>query len=390
MISIDVLGFGQVGSAVIKKIKQQDLPVQINSVLVKDVEKARETYGTTLTTELTSGGSVDLVIDCLPGIEPSFTYIKQAIDNGSDVITCNKELVSTLGPQLCNYAKERKRTIYFNSIPAAKTPEAINEINITQDNLLDFNPGDLYSFKAADGDITADYILKDVITASKTVATFDADKYKLVSTQAGDLVAIEIEKEIFLVKNALAPEEISYIREVCDSASEEDWGYSYMEELTGQGRHLYGDDEEKVKEYIERNYNPYWADKVVSVGNEPFCDKIRDRIMPFFEGKYDLPHFYEVQRQKPGEGLDEHYDAGYDERLLRAVIFYVNDDFTDGELYFPKLGFEYKPRAGDFITFPSSKEYLHGVKLVGPGPSRYALSGFAWAAGTLDIWAEDH
>ena len=75
---------------------------------------------------------------------------------------------------------------------------------------------------------------------------------------------------------------------------------------------------------------------------------------------------------------------------FNIIIFYVNGDFNDGELYFPKLNFEYKPQAGDFITFPSSKDYLHGVKIVGEGPSRYALSGFAWAAGTIDSWTKDH
>jgi len=216
------------------------------------------------------------------------------------------------------------------------------------------------------------------------------DIYALTTTESNGIAMVEIEDGIYLIKNALTDDEVSYLRNICDSASEEDWHISYIKELTKQGVELHGDNQAEVQAYIDRNYNKYWADKVINVGNDPFCDNILDRIRPFFEGKYDLQRLYDIQRQKPGEGLDEHHDAGYDERLLRAIIFYVNGDFNDGELYFPKLNFEYKPQAGDFITFPSSKDYLHGVKIVGEGPSRYALSGFAWAAGTIDSWTKDH
>jgi 2OG-Fe(II) oxygenase superfamily len=216
------------------------------------------------------------------------------------------------------------------------------------------------------------------------------DIFALAATEAGGLVAEEIEEGIYLIKNALSSEEIVYLRNLCDSATEEDWAKSYIKELTAQGVDIYGDNEAEIKAYIERNYNPYWADKVLPVDNDGFCKKIVDRIRPFFGDKYDLQELSELQRQKPGEGLDEHHDGGYDTRLLRAIIFYVNEDFEDGELYFPKLDFQYKPKAGDFITFPSSEKYLHGVKAVGPGPSRYALAGFAWAAGTIQLWTKDH
>jgi hypothetical protein len=215
-------------------------------------------------------------------------------------------------------------------------------------------------------------------------------KFNLATTKSGDLVAEELLDGVYLIKNALTPYEIEYLHNLAKSTTEDGWRVQYFAELTSQAVSLYGDDVGKIEDYIKRNKNEYWSDKVIKVPNEDLCDNILNRVMPFFGDKYDLGVFYEIQRQSVGEGLDEHYDGGYDPRLLRAVIFYINDDFNGGELYFPKQNFEYRPVAGDFITFPSSDDYLHGVKKVQPGPNRYALASFAWEAGIMEEWVKDH
>jgi predicted 2-oxoglutarate/Fe(II)-dependent dioxygenase YbiX len=112
-------------------------------------------------------------------------------------------------------------------------------------------------------------------------------------------------------------------------------------------------------------------------------EKLIEKIKPFFGDGYDLPVFSEINRQKIGEGMDEHCDMGSRSSLLRSMLFYINDDYEGGELYFPALNFEYKPKAGDFITFPSYEKYTHGVRPVLSGSNRYVVSGFAWAAGKM-------
>jgi hypothetical protein len=62
--------------------------------------------------------------------------------------------------------------------------------------------------------------------------------------------------------------------------------------------------------------------------------------------------------------------------VVFANVIYVNDDFTGGELHFPEIDITYVPKKGALIVFPSSDEYLHGVKPVGAGPTRYALPAF--------------
>jgi len=216
-------------------------------------------------------------------------------------------------------------------------------------------------------------------------------KFELTTTKSGGFVAEEIEEGIYVIKNALTSEEITYLRGLAESTTEEGWKATYLNELRQQGISVYGEDDvDGVEAYIQRNINEYWIDKTITIPDPDFCAKIVDRVRPFFEGKYDLQPLSEVQRQYEGQGLDEHYDGGYDERILRAIIFYVNDDFTGGQLYFPSRNFEYSPTAGDFITFPASKDYVHGVRLVGAGPGRYAMAGFAWEHGSLDKWIKDH
>jgi small subunit ribosomal protein S7 len=147
---------------------------------------------------------------------------------------------------------------------------------------------------------------------------------------------------------------------------------------------------EEIEEYINRNFNEYWSDKTLMIEDKNLCDNLVKKVKPFFGDNYDLSALYEAHRQKPGEGMSDHFDGGYDSRLLRSMLFYINDDFSGGELYFPELNFEYKPKAGNFITFPSHIKYVHGIRAVGAGADRYVLSGFAWEAGSLYKSIADH
>jgi len=59
-----------------------------------------------------------------------------------------------------------------------------------------------------------------------------------------------------------------------------------------------------------------------------------------------------------------------------AGLFYFNDDYEGGELYFPRQGIEFKPKAGAAYFFPGDKHYAHGVRPVKSG-NRFT-SPFFW------------
>jgi len=67
-----------------------------------------------------------------------------------------------------------------------------------------------------------------------------------------------------------------------------------------------------------------------------------------------LPHYDNV----PGEHLHP---------VMYGCVLYLNDDFTGGELWYPNLGVEYRPVAGDLIMHPGHREYSHGIRKVTEG-----------------------
>jgi hypothetical protein len=79
---------------------------------------------------------------------------------------------------------------------------------------------------------------------------------------------------------------------------------------------------------------------------------------------------------RPGDFQPLHADKEYLERDSDdypspdndiAALFYLNDDYTGGEIYFPIQDTLIKMNAGDAIFFPGDKEYMHQVYEVKSG-----------------------
>ncbi len=58
-----------------------------------------------------------------------------------------------------------------------------------------------------------------------------------------------------------------------------------------------------------------------------------------------------------------------------ASIIYLNDDFEGGQIHFPRLGLEPRIKPRMLAFFPSTSDYLHGVKEITAG-TRYTHSCF--------------
>lgn len=58
-----------------------------------------------------------------------------------------------------------------------------------------------------------------------------------------------------------------------------------------------------------------------------------------------------------------------------ALVIYINDDYEGGEIFFPDLDLEIKPKAGQLISWPSGPMFEHGVKHISGG-NRYVISSF--------------
>jgi len=79
-------------------------------------------------------------------------------------------------------------------------------------------------------------------------------------------------------------------------------------------------------------------------------------------GSRQEPHADKEMHEGPDAGKPNAfpwYDIG--------TVFYLNDDYEGGELYFPLQGIEFKPKPGAAYFFPGDKNYIHGVRPITSG-----------------------
>ena len=108
------------------------------------------------------------------------------------------------------------------------------------------------------------------------------------------------------------------------------------------------------------------------------------RVLPNWSCQpWGLARYIPDENLNGDEGLTMNYHTDYmpetaespgDKFGLTAVL-YPNDDYEGGEIAFRVVGedgvqkeFEYKPKAGDLVFFPSGHPYYHGVKRIYKAP----------------------
>src|SRR6187431_159623 len=85
----------------------------------RDVDLPRELF-TTDAEPLIVGS--DIVIELMGGIEPARTYLLQAINSGADVVTANKALLATHGPEIFDAADQVGAQVYYEAAAAGAIP----------------------------------------------------------------------------------------------------------------------------------------------------------------------------------------------------------------------------------------------------------------------------
>lgn len=132
-LRIALLGAGSVGAQVARLLTENkaELAARVGAELeligiaVRDLKASRaEGFPTELLTtdveKLILGA--DIVIEVMGGIQPAKTYILQALNSGSDVITANKALLATHGTELFDTAEQVGAQLYFEAAVAAAIP----------------------------------------------------------------------------------------------------------------------------------------------------------------------------------------------------------------------------------------------------------------------------
>lgn len=105
--------------------------------------------------------------------------------------------------------------------------------------------------------------------------------------------------------------------------------------------------------------------------------RLKERVDSFFNLDAH-PTSPAIVRWLPGQRQQPHADKELHEGENRgkpndfpyydiAGLFYINDDYEGGELYFPNQGIQFKPKAGAAYFFPGDMNYIHGVTEIKSG-----------------------
>jgi hypothetical protein len=81
---------------------------------------------------------------------------------------------------------------------------------------------------------------------------------------------------------------------------------------------------------------------------------------------------YTILKYGKGQKFVNHIDDHKDYHRRVSLVYYINDDYTGGEIVFPRFGITYKPAKDELLIFPSTYVYNHSVLPVIEG-TRYAV-----------------
>ena len=132
---VALLGLGTVGTGVYKVMKTQESQMQqklntvlrIGRILVRDPKKHEGEVDdpsvlTSSYEDIISDPRIRIVIEVMGGIEPAYTYIRDALEAGKSVVTANKDLIAERGGELMAIAEENRVDLRFEASVAGGIP----------------------------------------------------------------------------------------------------------------------------------------------------------------------------------------------------------------------------------------------------------------------------
>jgi homoserine dehydrogenase len=110
--------------------------LQLGPILVRDLGKERPGVDpellTTDASDVLDDPEVGIVIEVMGGLDPTFHYLRRALDAGKGVVTANKQLLSRHGPELLEAAAQAGTELRFEASACA----AIPVIKVLRESLL--------------------------------------------------------------------------------------------------------------------------------------------------------------------------------------------------------------------------------------------------------------
>ena len=111
MVNVAVLGYGTIGSGVVEVLQTNTEVIAQRAgeeIAVKYILDLRDFSGDPNADKV-------VVVECMGGVEPAYTFVKRALLNGRSVATSNKELVAKHGAELIAIAHEKNINFLFEA-----------------------------------------------------------------------------------------------------------------------------------------------------------------------------------------------------------------------------------------------------------------------------------
>lgn len=148
MVKIAVLGYGTVGSGVVRVLNTNHDNINTRAgqeIDIKYVLDLRDFEGDPVQEKIVhdydiilKDEEIKIVVEVMGGVEPAYTYVKSALEHGKSVCTSNKELVARHGAELLELAKKNQLNFLFEASVGGGIP-IIRPLNnsLTADEITD-------------------------------------------------------------------------------------------------------------------------------------------------------------------------------------------------------------------------------------------------------------
>jgi homoserine dehydrogenase len=132
---IGIIGLGNVGEAVVSSLKRysplifnrSSLKIEIKAVcdLKKEKRKIASKFSIPFTNNaffLINDPQIDIIVELIGGIEPAYTFIREALKRGKNVVTANKALLAEKGREIFRLAEKKNKTVGFEASVCGAIP----------------------------------------------------------------------------------------------------------------------------------------------------------------------------------------------------------------------------------------------------------------------------
>lgn len=197
-----------------------------------------------------------------------------------------------------------------------------------------------------------------------------------------------LDENIFYIENVIDKKDLDLINNFYDQNK----NYFF------RSGNFFNFNENKVLEKDFKNDKEYKSFKDSVNEIKKINKKMEDILINNIDIEYHHPHFnyglmqyYNQEINNDGWAIPLHSDKyTYSEDknvdshnspdsfyVVSGYIFYFNDDYTGGEVFYDKKNITFRPKSGMLLIHSGQDEYSHGVNYVDSGERRFA-SGFTF------------